>query len=475
MTDELGKIPPNARDIEGAVLGALMLSPDIIDSLSLFLKPEMFYVEGNGKIYQSILNLYYKHQPVDILTVTQQLVKDNQLSEVGGASYISTLTANIASGMHAEFHARIVQEKFIRRELIRLSHEIGNNSYDDSIDLEDIISNLNIGLESIHENIYSGVVAKSFGENVKQSLDEYFSRETMFRNNEVPGIPTPVKDIDRMTGGWNDGELVIIAGRPGMGKTAFALSAVRHAVEHEKWVNIYSLEMSAVRLVDRMLCGVSGINAEKYRDGALSNEEHEKISYTAKEMMNYKVMIDPKPVVTMNYILSNSRILKKKGKCDMIIIDYLQLVDEENKHGRNREQAVSEISRKSKLIAKELDVPVLMLAQLNRSCELRGGDKRPWLADLRESGSIEQDADIVGFLYREERYDKSAERGKGEFIIAKQRNGRVGTVYFGYNQELTKIFDYVERNSDIEPQFNPDARIETEKWKEFDDHENMPF
>jgi len=472
---DYSRLPPQATDLERAVLGGLLMSSDVIDVVSQFLKPEMFYTEAHQIIYETVLELFRKHSPIDLLTVAEALRKGEHLEMIGGASYVAGLTSNIGVGSHASFHARIIQEKYIKREIIRVSNEVTNMAYDETKDIDDILATMNLTLEGIHASIFSGLESKSFPELIEQSIEEYVDREAMFKDNKVPGIPTGVVDLDKMTGGWKDSELIIVAGRPGMGKTAFALGCVKQASVEGKWSNVYSLEMSAVLLVDRLLTGSANVNSEKYRDGALSNEEYDRMRSTANEHVNDKIIIDPRPVVTMEYVLSNSRINMKKGKCDMIVIDYLQLVEESVKGGRNREQAVSDISRKSKLIAKELNVPVLMLAQLNRSCELRGSDKRPWLADLRESGSIEQDADVVAFLFREERYDKEATKGKGELIISKQRNGRVGTVFFGYNQEMTKIFDYVEKGHEI-ADGNPDGFIEP--WNEFPNDEeskDKPF
>ena len=279
-----------------------------------------------------------------------------------------------------EYHLRILIQKYVQREFIRISSEVQGKAYDDTFDIEDIFSYLNNEQDRLTRIIFSQATSNYISYFIDAAKQQYLERERRAKQGLAPGIVTPVTDLTKTIGGWMNGDLVIIAGRPSMGKTAFALSAIRKAAEAGAWVNVYSLEMSGERLVDRMLCGHAGVNYSKYRDGMLNVDEYEKIEVASEELADRQIFIDPSPIVNIEYILAKSRVMKRKNECDMIVIDYLQLIGSSNERKNGtREQDVSDMSRKAKLLAQEIGVPVLLLAQLSRAVELRGGDKRPQL------------------------------------------------------------------------------------------------
>lgn len=451
---EAGKIPPQAPDLEEAVLGAILVDKEAIDDAYTILdSPEYFYKHNHQLVYEAILTLYKNDRAIDILTVTDQLRSVNKLEAVGGAAGVVKLTARVGSALHVREHAAIVKQYAIKRELLRVGQNMIKQSLDDTIDVDDLLGDSGNQVERAAELLHGGSIVKSMSYYVNKSMEELEERERAAREGKITGIPTPVAKLNRATEGWHEGELTVIAARPSMGKTAFMLSSVTKAAEAGFPVNVYSLEMAGERLADRMICGLSGVNPEDYRAGKITADDWQAVEIASDKLGKLPVYIDDNPNPTMEYIKSRSRINKRKGRCSMIMIDYVQLINVSHVPGRNREQEVANISRKAKLIAMELGVPVVLLAQLNRSCELRP-DKRPMLADLRESGAIEQDADNVLLLFRAERYgltevDGESVKGKGEIIVAKQRNGAIGTVFFGYNESLTRIYDF---SGDLEPE-----------------------
>jgi len=449
--DTIGKIAPQAIDMEEAVLGAIMIEKNAIDDVFPILKEKYLYKESHQHIFKAILKLHADSEPIDLLTVTESLRRADCLEEVGGPYYISQLTSKVASAANIEYHAQIILQKYLQRAFITYSTRIHQLSFDPNCDVDELMDHAGSELESIISEVFGNNSNQSYlPELLKQSLKEYDARTQLFKEGKVNGIPTPVNKLTHATNGWQNGDLIIVAGRPSMGKTAFVLACLNQAAKVNKKVAMFSLEMSGVRLTDRMLCGEADVMPERFRAGCLNSSELNDIEKAAGRLYNLGVYIDDNSGASMDYIKNRSRILHRKGECDLIIIDYLQLVETEKSKSKGREQEVAEMSRKAKLIAKELNVPVMLLAQLNRGLESRS-DKRPMLSDLRESGSIEQDADVVILLYRAEYYgiisdDNGSTRGKGELNIAKQRNGRIGTIYFGYNESLTKIYDYMNPN-----------------------------
>ncbi len=444
MGMEMGKLPPQALDLEEAVLGAMMLDQNELNTVIDVLKPENFYKDAHAKIYEAISTLFRKGEPIDILTVTHTLRKQGHLDYVGGPLYISQLTNRVASTANIETHARIIVQKFIQRELIRTSNEIIKDAYSETTDVFDLLDKAESELYKIAEgNIHKNYDKMSVL--IKTAIDQI--EAARLNTHGVSGVPSGFTDLDRITSGWQRSDMIVVAARPGMGKTAFVLSMARNmAVEHQVPVAIFSLEMSSVQLVQRLISSETEIDAEKLRKGNLQEYEFHQLHQRISRIAEAPIYIDDSPGLSVFELRAKCRRLKAKHGIQMIIIDYLQLmtVGGDTKGG-NREQEISTISRSIKGIAKELDVPVIALSQLSRQVETRGGDKRPLLSDLRESGAIEQDADIVAFIYRPEYYnidtdaDGNDTRNTGTIIIAKHRNGSLADVKLGFIGRLAKF------------------------------------
>ncbi len=435
-----GKVPPQAKDLEEAVLGAIMLEKSAFDTIVEILKPECFYVEAHQRIFSAMQGLANKSQPIDILTVAEELRFREELEMVGGAYYVTKLTNSVVSAAHIEAHSRIILQKFIQRELIRISGEIIGDAYEDSTDVFDL---LDVAESKLFE-ITNNNLRKNF-ETIDSVLVNTIKRieDLRHKNEDVTGVPSGFPSLDRVTYGWQNTDLIILAARPAVGKTAFALNLARNAVMHpgkQTPVALFSLEMSAGQLVQRILSAESEIWLEKISRGKM--EEHEMKQLYARgvqRLAQAPLFIDDTPALNIFELRAKCRRLKNKHNIGLIIIDYLQLMSGtgENRNS-NREQEISNISRNLKALAKELSVPIIALSQLSRAVETRGagkdGNKMPQLSDLRESGAIEQDADMVMFLYRPEYYDITTNelgennRGETHVRIAKHRNGSLETI-----------------------------------------------
>lgn len=439
-----GKLPPQALDLEEAVLGALMLEGDPVNDAIDILRPEAFYKDSHQRIYGAIQDLFASSDKIDILTVTQKLRSKGELDLVGGPYYISQLTNRVASTAHVETHARIIVQKFISRELIRISSEIIKNAYDDTIDIFDLLNQAESNLFSVAE----GNIRKqydSMSSVMRQAIDEI---EAAAKNDGgLSGVPTGFTELDKITAGFQKSDMIVIAARPGMGKTAFILSMARNiAVDFNQAVAVFSLEMSSVQLVKRLIASEAEIPSDKLRKGNLTEAEYQQLHTRIKKLSEAPIFIDDTPALSIFELRAKCRRLKQQHDIQMVVIDYLQLMSAGGNSG-NREQEISTISRSIKEIAKELKVPVIALSQLSRAVESRGGDKRPMLSDLRESGAIEQDADQVAFIYRPEYYGLTEDengnptQGVGEIIIAKNRHGSTDTVRLRFIGEFTKFED----------------------------------
>jgi len=442
---DLGKIPPQAIDLEEAVLGAVMLEKDAVISVLDILKPESFYKEAHQKIFNAIVDLTSKEKPIDILTVTEELRARKKLEEVGGPFYITQLTSRVASAAHIEYHARIVAQKYIQRELIRISSEIQNKAFDESIDVDDLLDFSETELFNIAEGNIKKETAK-VNVLIQQAIHQI--EEASKRKDSLSGVPSGYTKLDRLTLGWQKSDLIVIASRPSMGKTALALSMARNiAVEHNKPVAIFSLEMSSIQLVTRLIVSETELPSNRIRNGNLDENEWKQLDSKIKSLVEAPLYIDDTPAISIFELRAKCRRLKLQHKVELIIVDYLQLMTGPGDVRGNREQEVSNISRSLKAISKELDVPIIALSQLNRSVEMRSGSKRPQLSDLRESGAIEQDADMVIFIYRPERYgiledeDGNSLVGFAEIILAKHRNGPVGDVHLRFREEMVKFVE----------------------------------
>jgi replicative DNA helicase len=434
-----GKVPPQAKDLEEAVLGAIMLEKNAFDNVAEILKPECFYVDGHQRIFRCMQNLAQKSQPIDILTVVEELRSREELEMVGGAYSVTKLTNTVVSSANIQAHSRIILQKFIQRELIRISGEIIGDAYEDTTDVFDLLDDAESKLFEITNNH----LRKNF-DTIDSVLVKTIQRieDLRHKNEDVTGVPTGYSALDRVTYGWQNTDLIILAARPSVGKTAFALNLARNAALHASKptpVAVFSLEMSAGQLVQRILAAESEIWLEKIARGKL--EEHEMKQLYARgiqRLAQAPIFIDDTPALNIFELRAKCRRLKNKHNIGMIIIDYLQLMSGtgENRNS-NREQEISNISRNLKSLAKELSVPIIALSQLSREVEKRGakdGTKMPQLSDLRESGAIEQDADMVMFLYRPEYYDITTNemgennRGETHVRIAKHRNGSLETI-----------------------------------------------
>ena len=442
--NDLGKIPPQAVDLEEAVLGALMLEKEAVNDVIDILSPSSFYREDHQKIYDTIQTLFQRSDPIDILTVTQELKGRGELDFVGGPFYISQLTNRVASAANVEFHARIIAQKFIQRELIRISTDTIKEAYEDTTDVFDLLDKAERDLFSVAEgNIRKNYdkISTLMHQAIKQI--EKISQDT----DGVSGVPTGFSALDRLTSGFQRSDMIVLAARPGMGKTAFVLSLARNsAVEFNHGVAVFSLEMSSVQLVNRLIAAETELSAEKLKKGTLEPHEWEQLNAKIGRLSEAPIFIDDTPALSVFELRAKCRRLKAQHDIGMVIIDYLQLMTAGG-DGKNREQEISTISRSIKSIAKELDVPIIALSQLSRAVETRGGDKRPMLSDLRESGAIEQDADMVMFIYRPEYYGLTEDEegnptnGMAEIIVAKHRNGALENVKIRFINNLAKFAD----------------------------------
>ncbi len=442
----LGKLPPQALEVEEAVLGALLLDRDSLAAVIDSLKPETFYKIEHQKIFAAIHELFGKSMPVDILTVIQELKKRGELDVVGGPVYITSLTHRVASTANIEFHTRILNQKQIQRELINVSSAIIKDAYEESTDALTLLDEAEQKLFAVAE----GNIKKNFSK-MSDLISE--AKKQIEKAGQQPdgvnGVPSGFMDLDRITAGWQQSDLIILAARPGMGKTAFVLTMARNAsVQFKKPVAMFSLEMSSIQLVTRLIAAETGLSGEKLRKGNLEEHEWHQLDTKVRELTEAPMFIDDTPSLNIFEFRAKARRLKANHDIQMIIIDYLQLMTTgTDAKGGNREQEISMISRSLKSIAKELSIPIIALSQLSRNVEQRGGSKVPQLSDLRESGAIEQDADMVVFIYRPEYYKITESdtgidtQGLAEIHIQKHRNGSLGAVNLKFDGRLMKFSD----------------------------------
>lgn len=442
---EHGKVPPQAVDLEEAVLGAVMLEKDALTSVIDILKPEVFYKDAHKTIFQAITRLFAKSEPVDILTVTEELKKSGELEIIGGPYYITQLTNRVASAANVEYHVRIITQKAIQRELIKISSEIIKDAYEDTTDVFDLLDRAEQNLFAVSETN----LRRNY-DDMQSMVKEAITEIEAARESEthLRGIPSGFTELDRITSGWQRSDLIIVASRPGMGKTAFSLSMARNiAVEFSKPVAVFSLEMSSIQLVTRLISSETQLPSEKLKKGSLENYEWEQLNSKISALEDARIFIDDTPALTIFELRAKCRRLKAQHDIEIIFVDYLQLMSGTSETKGNREQEISSISRSLKSLAKELNIPIIALSQLSRAVETRGGSKRPILSDLRESGAIEQDADLVIFLYRPEYYkiDQDNEgnmtAGIAEVIVAKHRNGPLKDVKLRFIDKFARFED----------------------------------
>ena len=475
---EQGKVPPQAVEFEEAVLGAMLIDNSAINQVIDILSPESFYREEHKLIFDAVKTLFGNSQPVDILTVANELRSNSSLEAVGGEYYLIQLSQKVSSSANSEFHARIIVQNYIKREMIRVAGSIINDAFDETTDVFDLLDNAEQELFDVaHGNIVKNY--ESAQDLIKQAIHRI---EEISKREGLSGVPSGFTKVDRVTSGWQPSDLVILAARPGMGKTAFVLSMARNmAVDHKTPVAVFSLEMSSVQLITRLISSETGLNSEKLRKGNLDEHEWQQLTTKVHNLENAPLFIDDTPALSVFDLRAKCRRLVAQNNVKLIIIDYLQLmtVGGQGKQSGNREQEISTISRSLKSIAKELNVPVIALSQLSRAVETRGGNKRPILSDLRESGAIEQDADIVSFIYRPEYYDitewddGSPCEGQGEFIIAKHRNGSLENVRLRFQGNLARFSDLEE--SDGHEPLVLESRMNTDDFLNDDNDGAQPF
>ena len=433
----IGKIPPQSLEAEESILSSILLNKGALLEIIEILKPEHFYKEAHKKIYQSIIEMFEKNEPADLVTITNRLREQKMLSAIGGATYISRLIDSIPMAVNIVHYAKIVREKAILRMLIHKANEVIARSYD-AIDLSEV---LDFAEKSIYE-VSQDKINKSFSK-LKDVIFESFNilEKRGSSSTNFSGLETGFKDFDKITSGLQKSDLLIIAARPGMGKTAYALNIARNVCNNDDvGIAFFSLEMSKEQLALRLLCAESEINSEKIRNGELDSDDWDKLRYAGTKLAELPIFINDTPSISVMEIRAISRKLKKDHNISLVIVDYLQLM-KTKENAERRDLAIAEISAALKAMAKELNIPVIALSQLNRKLEERA-DKRPILSDLRESGAIEQDADIVIFIYRDEIYNKNdnnPDKGTAEILIRKHRNGKTGVVKLRFLDVYTKF------------------------------------
>jgi replicative DNA helicase len=435
------RVPPQNIEAEQSVLGGIMLDNTILNKVVEMLTPENFYKSAHQKIYSAILDLSEKGDPIDIITLNNHLKLKNQLENVGNTAYITFLSSTVPTAANVEYYAKIVREKSLLRRIISASTELAGDAFNETDDVDSFLDHaeqviFDISQEKITASFYSvkDVIKSSF-----KTIEQLFHKKQL-----ITGIPTGFADLDKMTSGFQPADLIILAGRPSMGKTALALNILRNsAIDHGNTTVIFSLEMSKEQLIMRMLCSEAEVDGSKVRSGYLSELEWPKLTLAAGTLSEAPIFIDDSPAISVLELRAKCRRLKAEHDLGLIVVDYLQLMKGRGK-AESREQEISAISRSLKALAKELSVPVLALSQLNRALEQRP-DKRPRLSDLRESGAIEQDADVIGFIYRDEVYKHDTQdKGVAELIIGKQRNGPTGTIKLTFRKDYTKFSDLDE-------------------------------
>ena len=432
---EKGKIPPQNLELEEAVLGGMLIDKRGVDEVIDILSDEAFYVPAHQKIYTAIDRLFKDSKPIDMLTVREQLLKDGTLKEIGGAAYLVYLTEKVSSSANIEYHARILMQKYIQRRLIKMSNEVIEEAYNDETDVFHLLDSAEEKLFSITQGNITRT-SESAHNLVLQAIRKI--EELHNRKEEFSGVPSGFTKVDELTAGWQPTDLIIVAARPAMGKTAFTLSMARNIAVDSKIPVAFFLEMSSIQLITRLISSETGISSDKLRTGKLTEEDFERLTHKTQSLLEAPLYIDDTPSLSIFDLRAKARKMVSQHHVKIIFIDYLQLMTA-NASGKgvgNREQEISTISRNLKALAKELDLPIIALSQLSRNVESRLGHKRPQLSDLRESGAIEQDADIVTFLYRPEYYkldtwddpDASSTANQAEFIVAKHRNGGLDNI-----------------------------------------------
>jgi replicative DNA helicase len=470
---EYGKIPPQALEIEETIIGSLLLEPKRIHAVDNILVAESFYKDEHQKIYQCIIDLYRKGKTIDMLIVTDKLRNNGLLEGIGGAFILVQMTEKITSTGRLEHHARIVAQKYVQRELIRVSNEISSKAFDDSIDIEETLSFANQSLNLVNEGIASDGGFKHIKDVGEESFDGFLNRIKLAKEGKVTGIPTGLNQLDKLTLGWQKPWLYTLAARPSIGKTALLLVFAKTAAIHGFPVCIYSLEMANTSLYDRLIISESGVEHHEYTSGVISSDETiNKIKEAKETLAKLPIYIDDKSKATFRHMNNHVRVMKNKDRCKLVLIDFLQLADYEGEK-KGQEAETSEMAKSAQSLGKKHGVPVILLSQLNRECERRN-DKKPELHDLRYSGAIEEASDVVILVHRPNKYgiefmpDNTLAKNKMQLIVAKNRHGATGLVTCWHSDDLTKIKDY-DRGLEV-LDTNSDQFIESSR-----DEDDLPF
>ena len=448
---------PQAVELEQSVIGTLIMEPDRLTEVVGILSPESFCDDRNSFIYKTLIEMFDQNTPVDLYNVGKRCNGSPLFKGRAGTLYASECTCKVGSGVNLLFQAQIIQQRYIARLLMYAGSKISTLAGDDTKDVADVLDESNKLIDKINALSCGSSAGQSLRDSLTESLKLAEQRQAAYLGGSPTGIPTGISDLNRLTGGWRGSQLIILAARPAMGKTALMLHFAKSAALNGTPVCIFSLEMSHVSLSDRLLLSECEVEVNRFRNGDLSGDDWRQLNEASAQLEKLPIHVDDNAVVSMRYIKTRCHILKKQGKCGLIMIDYLQLADTSTKErNRNREQEIAQASRQAKIIAKELDVPVVLLSQLSRECEKRA-DKQPQLSDLRESGAIEQDADVVGFIFRPAyygldrietlKYGNISTSGLGIINIAKQRDGATGLVAFSHNPSMTKIGDFQENKT----------------------------
>ena len=448
---------PQAVELEQSVIGTLIMEPDRLTEVVGMLSPESFCDDRNSFIYKTLIEMFDQNTPVDLYNVGKRCDGSSLFGGRTGTLYASECTCKVGSGVNLLFQAQIIQQRYIARLLMYAGSKISTLAGDDTKDVAYVLDESNKLIDKINALSCGSSAGQSLRDSLTESLKLAEQRQAAYLGGLPTGIPTGISDLNRLTGGWRGSQLIILAARPAMGKTALMLHFAKSAALNGTPVCIFSLEMSHVSLSDRLLLSECEVEVNRFRNGDLSGDDWRQLNEASAQLEKLPIHVDDNAVVSMRYIKTRCHILKKQGKCGLIMIDYLQLADTSTKErNRNREQEIAQASRQAKIIAKELDVPVVLLSQLSRECEKRA-DKQPQLSDLRESGAIEQDADVVGFIFRPAyygldrietlKYGNISTSGLGIINIAKQRDGATGLVAFSHNPSMTKIGDFQENKT----------------------------
>lgn len=471
-----GRIQPQAIPLEEAVLGALMLDREALPMVMDILRPESFYIESHQHIYRAIIRLFEHSNPVDLLTVTEELRKSGDLEKAGGGYYLVELSHRVASAANIEYHSRIIVQKHIQRELIRISTETTRDAYEDTTDVFNLLEKTESSLFNIGHKKAKG--ASRISDLTTAVLIE--TEAAMNHVGETVGIPSGLSALDKETGGWRSPDLVIVAARPAMGKTSLALKFAMGAAQAGTPVGVFSLEMSRSQLVHRMVCMQAGVNGQNARNGKLSRDDFRRMCEAQSEVDALQIYIEDAPALSVMEVRAGARRLKMQRGIGLVIVDYLQLMTGSGERGQNREREVAQISAGLKALAKELEVPVIALAQLSRAVETRGGSKRPQMSDLRESGAIENDADMVIFPYRPEYYgiledeNGSSLKGVAELIIGKNRHGRCCPVMVGFDDTSARFHNLEEAQTQF-PVKAPDTIPASAIRQARENEQDLPF